>query len=121
MREFNLTFDESFFFHYTIRDTLCGCGCFAGWEATSREVLVYEGVLFVPAVSEPELKFLRRVEGHIRYGKAAPVHVYGRRWLPLKIHGAEGEEVLAEFSSPTQISTNQFKKGYVNLLDTFVD
>lgn len=96
MVEFDFCLDE-IIVAFSSRHTVC---CFFGrWESTGGEEMLNETIFFVPSFPEPQFEFSSIIKWDILNGKATPVHVDRWRWPTLKVHGAEGEEVLAEFSS----------------------
>jgi hypothetical protein len=68
-------------------------------EAAGREVLLHEGVLLVPPLSQPDIEILLVVQGDVGDTETAPVKI-DRLWrLSADVGAREGEDLLSEFAA----------------------
>ena len=83
--------------------SLCRCAGYGG-EAASGLVLLHEGILLVPLLAQPHVKFVVIVEGQVGDFEASPVKVH-RLWRPaLEVRAREGEVFLPEVAAASMIT-----------------
>ena len=76
---------------------LDGTGC--GREPTGGYVLLHEGVLLVPSVSEPQFKFLAALEGDIGDAESPPVEIDRLGRTALEVCAGEAKIVLTKLAT----------------------